>query len=106
MKPSERIKVSRDGDNYILSVSKCSLSDAGEYTCNAKDAGGESFCSVNVTVDGKYVTGTRYLKITFLYLLLDNVFLSLNRIIGFNFFYLCDVLVLILIAQFIYWHAS
>lgn len=53
VKPNDHIKVSQDGDNYILSVPKCSLSDDGEYTCTAKDAGGESFCSVNVTVEGK-----------------------------------------------------
>lgn len=50
---SEKVKISLDDDNSVLTIRKATVADAGEYTCVAKNFLAEARQSVILNVDGK-----------------------------------------------------
>ena len=53
MSSNDRVKISVDEDNSVLTIRKATVSDAGEYTCVAKNFFAEARQSTTLSVDGE-----------------------------------------------------
>ena len=62
---SDRVKISLDDDNSVLTIRKATVIDAGEYTCVAKNFFAEARQSTTLHVDGENIA---YVKIDDVYL--------------------------------------
>ncbi len=57
LKANDRVKVSSSGDDHFLQIPKVLARDAAEYTVIATNLAGDTFFSVQVSVEGKVTSG-------------------------------------------------
>ncbi len=57
LKANDRVKVSSSGDDHFLQIPKVLARDAAEYTVIATNLAGDTFFSVQVSVEGKVISG-------------------------------------------------